>query len=455
MCRLVVCGPDRRIEVAVPSQVLIADLLPVLLQHLGGGLADTGLDHGGWVLQRLGGPPLDDEASASSLGLHDGDVVYLRPRESALAVVHFDDLIDGIATGVRQRSGVWQPQMARWVAFALLAVVFCIGLLALAQSGPVLPRAMVAGGIAAVTLVAAYTATSLTADRWFGLLFALAAIMYAGLAGALAPAPDQPTGPLSGPQLFCGAVAALAVAALAALLVGWAGRFFAALLATSLVAVTAWALVAFVPLTVRQAAGVVAVAVTVAMTVVPTLAFRLAGLRLAPLPTEPEHLQQDIDPEPSAKVLQGAARTDAYMTALHTGLAIPAAAFLVLLGSGAGWAPLTLTASVALVRMLACRPMNSLWHRMALALPAIAGLSAVALSLLTAADPGLRAGLVGLLVAFASPLLFVLARKLPGRRIMPYWGQAADVAQTMTTVAMFPLLLAVLDVYGSVRALWG
>src|ERR1700754_2536223 len=58
MCRLVVNGPGRQVEVSVPMNVLVADLLPALFHHLGDNLADAGLAHSGWVLQRLGGPAL-------------------------------------------------------------------------------------------------------------------------------------------------------------------------------------------------------------------------------------------------------------------------------------------------------------------------------------------------------------------------------------------------------------
>ena len=91
MCRIVVCGPDRQIEISVPAQVVVADLLPVLLQHLGDGLADTGLGHSGWILQRLGSPPLDEDTTVGDSGLVDGTVVHLRPRSEQIPPVHFDD----------------------------------------------------------------------------------------------------------------------------------------------------------------------------------------------------------------------------------------------------------------------------------------------------------------------------------------------------------------------------
>src|ERR1700761_8333799 len=100
LCRLTVCGPARSVELAVPVHVPLIDLLPALLGHLGENLADAGLEHEGWVLQRLGDPPLREELSVAALGLRDGDVVYLRPRADQLPPLDFDDLIDGVAAGI-------------------------------------------------------------------------------------------------------------------------------------------------------------------------------------------------------------------------------------------------------------------------------------------------------------------------------------------------------------------
>src|SRR3954468_18448396 len=107
LCRLVLCGPNSRIELAVPVHVPLAHLLPTLLSRLGGDLATAGLAHGGWVLQRLGGGPPDEALGTAALGLADGDTLYLRPRDDQLPPVDFDDLIDGVATGISNRSDRW------------------------------------------------------------------------------------------------------------------------------------------------------------------------------------------------------------------------------------------------------------------------------------------------------------------------------------------------------------
>ncbi|MGH3374441.1 MAG: EsaB/YukD family protein, partial [Actinoallomurus sp.] len=110
LCRLRFRAPEKMFELAVPADVPLADLLPAIIGHAGSDLEEKGLDHGGWVLQGLGADPLDEERTAESLGLHDGDELYFRPRREAMPPVHFDDLVDGVATGMRSRGDSWRPE---------------------------------------------------------------------------------------------------------------------------------------------------------------------------------------------------------------------------------------------------------------------------------------------------------------------------------------------------------
>ncbi|MFC3499552.1 type VII secretion integral membrane protein EccD [Micromonospora krabiensis] len=457
MCRLVVSGPGRQIEVAVPANVLIADLLPALLHHLGDNLADAGLAHGGWVLQRLGGAPLDEEGTTASLGLRDGETVFLRPRAAQLPPVDFDDLADGIATGVDTRSGRWRPSMIRWAALGLFAVAICLGAVALALPGPPLARALCAATVATLALAAAFGLTRAGADRGFGLAAAAAAITFAALTGLIAPDLTRSDSALvlGGPQAFTAAVTVLVVALLAAVLVGWAGPFFAAVVAAALLGAVGSALAAFVGFDAGQAAGITAAVGTMATVNVPMLAFHLARIRLAPLPTEPEHLQEDIEPEPSEELLARTGVADRYMTALYTGAAAAVGTSLVIVATAGGWAAWTLLWLVALVRLLALRPMTSAWHRLAHAVPAVAGIVTLAVASLAHAPALLRLLVPVTALPLAGVLFFLLGRLLPGRRLMPYWGRIGDIVQLVATVAIVPTLLTLLGVYAAARALAG
>ena len=58
-------------------------------------------------------------------------------------------------------------------------------------------------------------------------------------------------------------------------------------------------------------------------------------------------------------------------------------------------------------------------------------------------------------VLLVAVLLLVLSMQLPGRRLRPYWGRAFDILETVTAVAVLPLVLAVLHVYELMRGLAG
>ncbi len=58
LARVTISAPQRRVDVALPEQTPLAELLPEVLRHAGEGLADDGEEHGGWVLRRADGAVL-------------------------------------------------------------------------------------------------------------------------------------------------------------------------------------------------------------------------------------------------------------------------------------------------------------------------------------------------------------------------------------------------------------
>ncbi|WP_369799365.1 EsaB/YukD family protein [Micromonospora sp. M42] len=92
-------------DLALPSDVPLADLLPTLLRYAGEDLADEGVRHGGWALSRLGGQPLDGGRTAAQLGVRDGEVLYFNPRAATAPEIVFDDVVDAVATSTTQRGG--------------------------------------------------------------------------------------------------------------------------------------------------------------------------------------------------------------------------------------------------------------------------------------------------------------------------------------------------------------
>jgi type VII secretion integral membrane protein EccD len=455
LCRLTVCGPGRSAELAVPVHVPLIDLLPALVGHLGDGLADAGLEHGGWVLQRLGDPPLREELSVAVLGLRDGDVVHLRPRAEQLPPLDFDDLIDGVATGISARSDRWQPDMSRRLLAGVLAAPLAAGLAVLAGHHGVL-SCLVAGVLALVLI-------GLTAvfSRAFGDLppadvLGVSAICYAGLAGAELPLlHGAGTAGLAGLTGLRSVVLAFGAAlAGAAIAVSWVrgGRHPAlvAVLAGSVFVAVGGALATFARLDAAAVAGVLLALMLPFGGYVPVISFRLARMRLDPTPGTPEELQADLDPVPSRGVLESTALADRYMTGLYGGLGVVITGCLAVLSLTAGWPARLVALDVVVLMLLHARVLVSARHRLAVVIPAVCGAAALVAIAGLRADAGAWPAVMAAVVIVAG-LLLAGQRSLPGYRPLPHWGRAGDVLHTLTAVALIPAVLWLLNLYQFAR----
>ncbi|MBO0819069.1 MAG: EsaB/YukD family protein, partial [Actinobacteria bacterium] len=153
-CRVTVVGPRRRVDLALPARIPLAELFPAVADY-------AGLDHDtarqaqtGWVLQRLGQAPFPLEATPLQAGLRDGELLYLRPREEQLPELAFDDVADVIASGIGDRPDRWVPRDTRRTALGAAALALAGGAVALLFSGPPWADAARAAGLVAVLLLA-------------------------------------------------------------------------------------------------------------------------------------------------------------------------------------------------------------------------------------------------------------------------------------------------------------
>jgi type VII secretion integral membrane protein EccD len=456
LCRLTVCGPDRSVELAVPVHVPLIDLLPALVGHLGEGLADAGLEHGGWVLQRLGDPPLREELSVAVLGLHDGDVVHLRPRADQLPPLDFDDLIDGIAVGISGRPDRWRPEMSRRLLTGLLALPLAAALAVLTGHVSVLSVTL-AATLAVVLLALAAGASRALADLPVASVLGAAAIGYAGVAAGELPllhggpgGRELASATTLWPALLAAGVGMAGAAALLSVLLGREHPALAGLLAVALLAGAAGALATFGRLHPVPVAGVLVGLVMLLGNGIPLTSFRLARMRLEPPPATPEELQENLDPVPGQHVLDRTRWADQYMAALYGGCGIVLTACLAVLGTAVGW-PARAVAMDAIV-LLQSREHVGARHRLACVVPAVTG------ALVLAIAAGLRSGprgwppfVAGLLVV--AGLLMVGEQALPGRKLLPHWGRAGDLLHTLAAAALIPAVIWLTGLYEYARTI--
>ncbi|WP_405576360.1 type VII secretion integral membrane protein EccD [Streptomyces sp. NBC_01092] len=458
LCRLTVRAPSRIIDLAVPADVPVADLLPTVLRYAGENLEENGLDHGGWVLQRLGRPALDGEGTLETLELRDGEVLYLRPYSDELPEVRLDDLVDGIATVTRDRQHQWSPEASRRLLRGLVVLALVTGLVVLAWAGgPVGLRVITAAVSGVLLLAGAASASRAVGDTAVGATLGFMAVPYLMLAGWLLPGGDI-SGPnahhMVGARLLAAAAAGAGGAALAAVAVGTQVAVFLAAALVAVAAGTAGAVMIGFDLPLAAASAAVGALLVIFGGFVPAISFKLAGMRMPALPTNAQQLQEDIDPYDPRDVTTRTVRAGEWMTALYgaTG-AICVGCLTALLAQAE--LPEVLTASVlTALLLLHGRGMVNVWQRLALVLPGAWGL--ILLALAWAKEHAPHEGLVVVAaLLMVTALLAVASWTVPGRRIVPHWGRAAELLQSVLAISLLPLTLWTLGVYGALRALNG
>ncbi|MFB7905932.1 type VII secretion integral membrane protein EccD [Kitasatospora sp. NPDC056076] len=447
LCRLRFRAPGTAFELAVPSDVVLADLMPAVLGHAGADTEEAGGEHSGWVLQRLGGEPLDEERTPDALGLHDGEELHLRPRTAELPPVHFDDLVDGVRSGMLERPDSWRPALTHHLAVAAALVALAGGIALLLLPGPGPARCAAAATAAVLLLVGAGGAARTVGDAGAGTALGAAGIGYAVTAATLLP------GLGAADRLLAGGSAGAGAAVLALAVTGASAPFFLSALLVAVVGVGAGAMaVRDVPP--EHSAAVLACAAVLFGAFLPGLAFKLAGLRLPALPRNAEELQEDIEPFPAGSVLARGGVADGYLTGFLTATGLACAACLTLLAGADGWGPAATAADLSVLLLLHAREIGSLRQRLAVILPGLYGLVLLAGRLGLRGDPQDRLTLLAGLLAVAAALL-VVAWTVPGRRLLPYWGRAADLLHSLAAVALLPLALQTLGFYHALRGVAG
>nr|WSX75669.1 type VII secretion integral membrane protein EccD [Streptomyces sp. NBC_00899] len=451
VCRVTVETPDGRADLSVPVTTSVSALIPLLLKRLPDAAAANGT---AWVLQRLGEEPLAPDTTPESAGLRHGDILHLRPADSPLPAVHFDDLADGVARTVGDGPGRWRPELTRNLALVLACLALAGLAAALLGRGVDHRTAPVAGVVAVVLGITCATTAWLRADRNSVLVAGLGAFGFAGLAGTTlreSPAGGHAPGP-TGVLLGAGCVIALSgvLFALRALPLVVPG----ACLLTAAAAAAGAGLAEGVPLRGDRAAAVVAVALFLLGHAAPRLALRTARLRVPRLPHDAEELQQDIEPETGTQVSDRVRVATACLDAISIASALVWAVSLWLLAvhehEWAGWLlPLVLSLAV----LLRARGTNGTLQRVPAVLAGTYGLGIVVVRAAHAGAAGRAAALAVLLAA--AVLLLVGAWRLPRARLLPVWGHLGDLVEIVAVIALLPLLLQVLHVYAYFRGLAG
>jgi type VII secretion integral membrane protein EccD len=456
LCRITVIGPSRRADLAVPTAIPVATLLPVLLAHTSDSTPER--QHAdGWILQRLGGVPCDPNGTAESLDWLHGEELHLRPAVDPLPELDYDDLADGIAAAVNDRRDRWQPSYRRQLFLVLaVALIVVIGaVIAGARASGV--RVCASTGLTLVLILVTVLAARRLADRTAALLAGLVACGFGALAAA---APDQLIG---WPPDHAGVVRALAAAGTVAAvlivvhLVWERGIPIAAFLIVLLTAVLSTPLIWMLGWTGLDPAGVAGLSVTglLALVVVaPKLVLRTARLRGPQLPRTGEELQYDIQPDPAQLVRTRAGHADMQLTAILAAVALLMPPLLFVLARDPGWVGPTAAATVSGALLLRARASLGLWQRLSLVAAGGTGWVILVLAVAGALTDAGRVVLLGGLLLVLVALVLAVLRPWP-RRLLPIWEFTATILDVVTGCVVPLMALYLLGVFAWARGLFG
>ncbi|MGW3150330.1 type VII secretion integral membrane protein EccD [Streptomyces sp. NPDC001177] len=458
LCRLTVRTPNKTIDLAVPADVPVADLLPALLGYGGEDLAETGLEHGGWVLQRLGGEPLDDESTLEAQDLRDGETLFLRPRAETLPEVRLDDLVDGISTTMRDRAYGWSAQTGRRVLLGAAVAAITTALATLALPGLAAPvRALAAAACGLLLLAGAAAASRAVGDAGAGAALGFMVAPSLALCGWLLPggeATGQQEHAVQGARLLAASAAATGGAVLAVAAVAAFASLFLAVAAVGTAGALAGVLMLVADLPSQHTAGLVALAAVVFGAFVPSLSFRLSGLRMPPLPTNAEQLQEGIEPHSPSAVAERAVLADGWMTGLYGAAGTICVACLAGLAHEADLPQVLTSTALSVLLLLHARGLGNTLQRLWLVVPSVWGAALLVRTGVQEFAPNSRLLLAAMLLAVAAGTA-IASWTVPGRRLVPYWGRAAELLHSAVAIALLPLALWALGVYGALRAIKG
>ncbi|HEY0638978.1 MAG TPA: type VII secretion integral membrane protein EccD [Pseudonocardiaceae bacterium] len=445
--RVTVVAPQTRIDVALPADVAVADLLPMLLEMARERSPDGGSRHGGWCLAKLGDSPMEPSRTLAAAGVVDGDMLQLRRRSESPPPPLFDDVVDAIAVSSPDSYRPWTPRTARTLGQVAGGVALVVATVALFLAGPGLGSAITAGGAAVLAIALGGVITRVFGDAGTGVLVAAGGMPMAFVAGLYAvpgQTPDRPN-----LLLACTLVLVLAAAAILVLGTG-VTTFVAGASAATLGAGAAL----FGTLVAHPAAGIAAGVVSIALALLsalPRLTIQLARLPLPQVPGSAEDLKEDTGFPDYASIERRAGLAHEYMTGMIIGSGAVTAICAVILGESGRTSGMILAVIVTLVMLLRARTYANGTQAIALLVAGMLAATGLVLGWMMRADSlTLNLWIFGTLVVLATAAL-IFGVVFPKRRFSPVLRRSVDVSEAILIASVLPVALAVMDLYSTIR----
>jgi type VII secretion integral membrane protein EccD len=447
--RVTVVAPRARMDVGLPVECTMAELIPQLLA-LAGAPSQPTPDSTGWVLSRIGEPPLSPGLTVSAASLRDGEILDLRPRLRHEPAPLFDDVVDAIASAAQTRRGAWRPRVGRRLGVGVAMALF-VGA-ALLVVAALAGRPQLWAGCVAMAVVLALASGALA--RAVGDSDAASGCAGAGMVVALiagiAALPPHAVWPVRVDSLAVGLGAATLFGAVAAALIVHRLAWFAA----AAVASAGGALISSAVLLFDVSplgAATVAVALVTAMTAAaPMLALRLARLPLPHVPADMESFREDEQPAHGSEVLGVTSQAAGILTGLVTAFgAVAIGCCVVLLGAGTLWADL-LVGLVGVAWILRSRSYVGAVQRVAPVVVGLIVLAGLGIQLSRTLRPDWLLTAAALL-ATAAVLCLYYAGRVERNVHSPFRARWLDRLEYLVLISFVPVGGAVMGLYNAVR----
>lgn len=181
--RLSIVSDDRRLDVSVPAQIPLIELLPGFARKLG--MLDPTLAHGGYALHSSSGTPLDPARGIGSQGVHDGELLTLVRGGLLTETRVYDDVVEAVIDATSQQHGSWTPRDSSRTALAVSVTFLTLCAFLLIGAGRNFELSVILAGAGAVVLIATSVVLARLGQSEAGAALGLAAAAYGGIAGYL------------------------------------------------------------------------------------------------------------------------------------------------------------------------------------------------------------------------------------------------------------------------------
>lgn len=209
LVRVSIVSEGRRLDVGVPAQVPLIELMPGFARSLG--VLDPTLAHGGYALHKADGTVLDPSKGLGSQGVHDGELLNLVRGGLLVEPRIYDDVVEAVIDATSDQHSEWSPKDGARTALAISLSFLVLCAVLLLGAGSAFGLGAIISGSGVVVLIATAAVLTRVGQVEAGHALGLAAGLFGGITGFLA----VPVEPIWGWPLAAAGLGALVVGGLA------------------------------------------------------------------------------------------------------------------------------------------------------------------------------------------------------------------------------------------------